>query len=123
MAVDRGVVLSGPGAVALEEIRVEPPGPGEVLVRVEATGVCHSDLHVIEEDGWGHAFPVLLGHEGAGTVEAVGGESTGSRPETGSCSGGRPPAGNVPRACVVSRAAAPDRPRHPGGSSVPTAAS
>jgi Zn-dependent alcohol dehydrogenase len=72
VAVDRGVVLSGPGAVALEEIRDEPPGPGEVLVRIEATGVCHSDLHVIEEDGWGHAFPVLLGHEGAGTIEAVG---------------------------------------------------
>jgi len=69
---DSGVVLSGPGTVALEEIRVEPPGPGEVLVRIEATGVCHSDLHVIEEDGWGHAFPVLLGHEGAGTVESVG---------------------------------------------------
>ena len=72
MAVDRGVVLSAPGAVALEEIRVDAPGPGEVLVRIEATGVCHSDLHVIEEDGWGHAFPVLLGHEGAGTVEAIG---------------------------------------------------
>ncbi len=72
MAVDRGVVLSGPGAIALEEIRVEPPGPGEVLVRIEATGVCHSDLHVIEEDGWGHTFPVLLGHEGAGTVESIG---------------------------------------------------
>ena len=43
-----------------------------MLVRIEATGVCHSDLHVIEEDGWGHAYPVLLGHEGAGTVEAVG---------------------------------------------------
>ena len=37
-----------------------------MLVEIEATGVCHSDLHVIEEDGWGHAFPVLLGHEGAG---------------------------------------------------------
>ena len=48
------------------------PGPGEVLVRIDATGVCHSDLHVIEEDGWGHRLPVLLGHEGAGTVEAVG---------------------------------------------------
>jgi S-(hydroxymethyl)mycothiol dehydrogenase len=70
--VDRGVVLSAPGRVALEEIVVDPPGPGEVLVRVEATGVCHSDLHVIEENGWGHAFPVLLGHEGAGTVQAVG---------------------------------------------------
>jgi S-(hydroxymethyl)mycothiol dehydrogenase len=43
-----------------------------VLVRIEATGVCHSDLHVIEEDGWGHAYPILLGHEGAGTIEAVG---------------------------------------------------
>ena len=69
---DQGVVLSAPGTVALEEIRVEAPGRGEVLVRIEATGVCHSDLHVIEEDGWGHAFPILLGHEGAGTIEAIG---------------------------------------------------
>ena len=43
-----------------------------MLVRIEATGVCHSDLHVIEEDGWGHPYPILLGHEGAGTIEAVG---------------------------------------------------
>jgi len=70
--VDRGVVLSEPGRVALEEIDVAEPGPGEVLVRIEATGVCHSDLHVIEEDGWGHRLPVLLGHEGAGVVEAMG---------------------------------------------------
>jgi Zn-dependent alcohol dehydrogenase len=69
---ERGVVLGEPGAVALEEITVDAPGPGEVLVRIEATGVCHSDLHVIEEDGWHHALPVLLGHEGAGTIEAVG---------------------------------------------------
>jgi Zn-dependent alcohol dehydrogenase len=67
-----GVVLAAPGEVALEEISVDPPGPGEVLVRIEATGVCHSDLHVIQEDGWGHELPVLLGHEGAGTVVAVG---------------------------------------------------
>jgi Zn-dependent alcohol dehydrogenase len=66
-----GVVLDAAG-VALEEIDVGAPGPGEVLVRIEATGVCHSDLHVIEEDGWGHALPVLLGHEGAGTIDAVG---------------------------------------------------
>jgi S-(hydroxymethyl)mycothiol dehydrogenase len=70
--VERGVVLRSPGEVALEEIVVDPPGPGEVLVRIEATGVCHSDLHVIQEDGWGHRLPVLLGHEGAGTVVAVG---------------------------------------------------
>jgi Zn-dependent alcohol dehydrogenase len=70
--VDQGVVLSSRDAVALEEIRVEQPGPVEVLVRIEATGVCHTDLHVIEEDGWHHPYPVLLGHEGAGTIEAVG---------------------------------------------------
>jgi S-(hydroxymethyl)mycothiol dehydrogenase len=72
VAVDRGVVLGEPGSVALEEITVDRPGRGEVLVRIEATGVCHSDLHVIEEDGWHHQLPVLLGHEGAGTVEALG---------------------------------------------------
>lgn len=70
--VDQGVVLSGHDTVALEEIRVEQPGPVEVLVRIEATGVCHTDLYVIEEDGWHHPYPVLLGHEGAGTIEAVG---------------------------------------------------
>jgi Zn-dependent alcohol dehydrogenase len=72
MALERGVVLAEPGRVALEEIRVEPPGSGEVLVRIEATGVCHTDAHVIEQNGWHHAFPILLGHEGAGTIAAVG---------------------------------------------------
>jgi Zn-dependent alcohol dehydrogenase len=70
--VDRGAVLSAPGAVALEEIVVDEAGPGEVAVRIHASGVCHTDLHVVEEDGWGHPLPVLLGHEGAGTVEQVG---------------------------------------------------
>jgi Zn-dependent alcohol dehydrogenase len=69
---DSGVVLRAPGEVALEEIVVDLPQAGEVRVRIEATGVCHTDLHVIEENGWGHRFPVLLGHEGAGTVEDVG---------------------------------------------------
>jgi S-(hydroxymethyl)mycothiol dehydrogenase len=69
---ERGVVLGTPGAVVLEEIEVDAPERGEVLVRIEATGVCGTDQHVIEEDGWGHRLPVLLGHEGAGTVEAVG---------------------------------------------------
>jgi Zn-dependent alcohol dehydrogenase len=69
---DTGVVLSARDVIALEEIDVAAPAAGEVLVRIEATGVCHSDLHVIDEDGWGHPYPVLLGHEGAGTVEATG---------------------------------------------------
>jgi Zn-dependent alcohol dehydrogenase len=70
--MDRGIVLSAPGALALEEIVIDEPKAGEVGIRIEASGVCHTDLHVVEEDGWGHRFPVLLGHEGAGTVDAVG---------------------------------------------------
>ncbi len=69
--MDRGVVLTEVGRYGLEEIEVDPPGPDEVVVRVEASGVCHSDLHVAET-GWAHRLPVLLGHEGAGVVEAVG---------------------------------------------------
>jgi Zn-dependent alcohol dehydrogenase len=69
--VNRGVVLTAVGELGLEEIEVDPPGPGEVQVRIEASGVCHSDLHVVET-GWSHRLPVLLGHEGAGVVEAVG---------------------------------------------------
>jgi Zn-dependent alcohol dehydrogenase len=69
---DQGVVLAAPGEVALEEIVVGEPGPGEVRVRIDATGVCHSDLHAVQEDGWGHELPLLLGHEGAGTIERVG---------------------------------------------------
>jgi S-(hydroxymethyl)mycothiol dehydrogenase len=71
--VTRGVVFAEPGAApAVEEIVVEPPGAAEAQVRIEACGVCHSDLHVVETDGWGMRFPILLGHEGAGVVEAVG---------------------------------------------------
>jgi S-(hydroxymethyl)mycothiol dehydrogenase len=69
--VDRGVVLTDIGRFGLEEIALEEPGPAEARVRIEATGVCHSDLHVVRT-GFGHPLPVLLGHEGAGVVEAVG---------------------------------------------------
>jgi S-(hydroxymethyl)mycothiol dehydrogenase len=69
--VDRGVVLTGIGRFGLEPIEVDEPGEGEVVVRIEASGVCHSDLHVVET-GWAHRLPVLLGHEAAGVVEAIG---------------------------------------------------
>ena len=73
----RGVVYAEPDAApAVEELTVEPPGPREVLVRVLACGLCHSDLHVVETKGWGMRFPILLGHEGAGVVEEVGSEVT-----------------------------------------------
>lgn len=69
----RGLVYAGPGVrPAVEEITLDPPGEHEVTVRVQACGVCHSDLHVIETDGWGMPFPILLGHEGAGVIEEVG---------------------------------------------------
>jgi S-(hydroxymethyl)mycothiol dehydrogenase len=69
--MDRGVVLRDIDRFEVEEIDLDEPGPGEARVRIEATGVCHSDLHVVRT-GHGHRLPVLLGHEGAGVVEAVG---------------------------------------------------
>lgn len=55
----------------LEEVRLDPPGPGQVRVRIAACGVCHTDM-VMREGELPVPFPVVLGHEGAGTVEAVG---------------------------------------------------
>src|SRR2546421_1193658 len=68
----RGVVAKAvKEPVTVETIVVPDPGPGEVKVRVEACGVCHTDLHY-REGGIGDDFPYLLGHEAAGTVESVG---------------------------------------------------
>jgi len=68
----RGVVARAKGApVSVETILVPDPGPGEALVRVQACGVCHTDLHY-REGGIGDEFPYLLGHEAAGIVESVG---------------------------------------------------
>src|ERR1035438_4013624 len=72
----RGVVAPGKGApVEVMTVLVPDPGPGEALVRVQACGVCHTDLHY-REGGIGDDFPYLLGHEAAGVVEAVGGNVT-----------------------------------------------
>jgi S-(hydroxymethyl)mycothiol dehydrogenase len=69
----RGVVVRGRGAPArIEPIKVDEPQSGEVLVRIVANGVCHSDLWAIQNGNWGSPFPMLLGHEGAGIVEAAG---------------------------------------------------
>src|SRR5436190_16466401 len=68
-----GAIVAGPGTdVPTEPLVVDPPGPGEVSVRMAASGVCHTDLHVKATGGWGMPFPILLGHEGAGHVEEVG---------------------------------------------------
>jgi S-(hydroxymethyl)mycothiol dehydrogenase len=72
----RGVVARAKGApVSVETIVVPDPGPGEALVRVQACGVCHTDLHY-REGAINDDFPFLLGHEAAGTVEAVGDDAT-----------------------------------------------
>lgn len=66
------VVLDGPGAVPRLETRALPePGPGEALVRVEACGLCGSDLF-LQDGGFRNRFPVVPGHEAAGTVLALG---------------------------------------------------
>jgi len=68
----RGVIArSGKAPVELVTVLVPDPGPGEALVRVQACGVCHTDLHY-REGAITDDFPFLLGHEAAGTVEAVG---------------------------------------------------
>ena len=57
--------------LAIETLELDPPGPGEVLVRIRAAGLCHSDLSVINGDR-PRPLPMALGHEAAGIVEEVG---------------------------------------------------
>ena len=101
-----GIVLNEPGAPpVLEELELDPPGPGEVEVRIEASGVCHSDLHIVETDGYGLRFPILLGHEGAGRVERVGEGVDSPRPGDYVVVGWRAPCGRCAQ-CLRGR------PRH-----------
>ncbi len=90
------VVLREPGGpVALETVWLDAPRAGEVLVRVAAAGVCHSDVHLADGLLGEGRWPAVLGHEGAGIVQAVGNEVTGLRagdhvvfsivPSCGSC--------------------------------------
>ena len=68
----QAVIAREKGApVTLETVVIPDPGPGEAVVRVQACGVCHTDLHY-REGGISDAFPFLLGHEAAGVVDAVG---------------------------------------------------
>src|SRR5262245_29178545 len=67
--------------LTVESVEIDKPWGREVLVRTAATGVCHSDLHVV--DGLGRFpldRPIVLGHEGAGVVESVGADVTTVKP-------------------------------------------
>jgi Zn-dependent alcohol dehydrogenase len=72
MAGVRAAVLREPGApLRVEEVQLDAPHAGEVLVRVEAAGVCHTELHYMSGD-IPCPLPIVLGHEGCGIVEEVG---------------------------------------------------
>jgi S-(hydroxymethyl)glutathione dehydrogenase/alcohol dehydrogenase len=69
----RAAVLYELGSpLVVQEVELGGPGPDEVLVRIEACGVCHSDLHILEGEWTGFSPPIVVGHEAAGVVEAVG---------------------------------------------------
>jgi S-(hydroxymethyl)mycothiol dehydrogenase len=76
----KAVVAKAKGEpVELVTINVPDPGPGEAVVKIQACGVCHTDLHY-REGGINDEFPFLLGHEAAGIVEAVGDDVTSVAP-------------------------------------------
>ena len=73
----QGVIVREKNApVELVTVNVPDPGPGEAVVRIQACGVCHTDLHYVQ-GGIGDDYPYLLGHEAAGIVEQVGEGVTG----------------------------------------------
>src|SRR2546429_4892632 len=71
----RAAVLEAPRRLEVAERPKPLPGPGEAVVRVAATAVCHTDLAIYTGRHPGVRYPVVLGHEAAGTVEAVGTDS------------------------------------------------
>lgn len=80
MTVGRAAVLEAPGqAFTVSEVAYAAPGPGEVLVRLVASGLCHTDLGV-QAGGIPFPMPGIIGHEGAGVVESVGQGVTSVRP-------------------------------------------
>ncbi len=69
----KAAVAWGPGEkLKIEEVDLEPPKKGEVLVKMVATGVCHTDAYTLSGSDPEGLFPVILGHEGGGIVEEVG---------------------------------------------------
>ena len=77
----RGAIARAPGEpVSIEAFTIDDPGPNEVLVRILASGVCHTDLGVKSGTYGSDGFPFLLGHEGAGVIQAVGPGVTSHKP-------------------------------------------
>ncbi len=72
----RAIVFSGRGQSSLEDVPDPIPGPRDVVVRVEAVGICGTDIHVLDGEFAPTVFPIIPGHETSGVVEAVGDEVT-----------------------------------------------
>ena len=68
----RAVQVTEPGKLNLVELPIREPGPGQARVRVEACGVCHSDVATVEGPFPGLTFPRVPGHEVVGRIDAVG---------------------------------------------------
>src|SRR3974390_2347595 len=79
MKTDAAILWEMGGDWKVETIDLDPPKTGEVLVRIAASGMCHSDEHLRTGD-LGGLYPIIGGHEGAGVVEAVGPEVSGLQP-------------------------------------------
>ncbi|MEV5503032.1 Zn-dependent alcohol dehydrogenase [Nonomuraea fuscirosea] len=100
----RAALLEHVGApLAVRDLRLDPPHAGEVLVRVEAAGVCHSDQHYLTGD-LRCPLPVVPGHEGAGVIEEVGPGVTGLQAGDRVCLMWRPRCGQCPY-CLAGRPA------------------
>ncbi|HKF86004.1 MAG TPA: Zn-dependent alcohol dehydrogenase [Candidatus Limnocylindrales bacterium] len=69
--IEAAVIERAGVAPVIERLQLDDPQPGEVLIRMTASGVCHSDLHVRDGE-WQRPGPIVMGHEGAGVIEAVG---------------------------------------------------
>ena len=80
MEVRAAVLHEGRTPLSVETVTLDPPHAGEVLVRVAAAGVCHSDVRLADGDLGDGRWPTVLGHEGAGVVEAVGADAGGLAP-------------------------------------------
>jgi aryl-alcohol dehydrogenase len=76
MQAQAAVLERANGPWAIQTIRLEPPAEGQVMVRITAAGICHTDL-IFASGAMNSPFPLVLGHEGAGIVESVGPGVTG----------------------------------------------
>lgn len=87
--------------LSIEEVEIDPPKAGEVKVKIAATGVCHSDYHVMKGE-WKFGVPVLLGHEASGVVAEVGAGVTGIKAGDRAALSFRPWCGRC-RLCIIGK--------------------